>query len=182
MPEVPSPAVASRLARALLSPLGRRWDHVQGVAARSTDLAPAVQPSERALLVVAAWWHDLGYAPSLHQTGMHQIDGARFLEDLGYPNRLVALVAHHSAAGCEAEERGLVAELGCWPREQSAVADALWTADMTTDPDGRAVEYPDRLAEILSRYDSDSTVGRAMTAARPSITEAIDRTVARLSG
>lgn len=181
MPEIPSPTVAARLAGALLSPLGRRWEHVQGVAARATALAPAVQQNEHALLLVAAWWHDLGYAPGLYQTGMHQIDGARFLEDMGYPDRLVALIAHHSSAECEAEQRGLVVELGRWPNEQSAVTDALWMADMTTDPDGRDIDYSDRLAEILSRYDSESIVGRAMAAARPGIVDAIDRTVKRLA-
>lgn len=76
---------------------------------------------------------------------MHQIDGARFLEDMGYPDRLVALVAHHSAAECEANERGLVRELERWDREESAVADALWMADMTTGPRGESFEYSDRL-------------------------------------
>jgi hypothetical protein len=51
-----------------------------------------------------------GYVPSLEDTGCHQIHGARFLAREGYPKRLVALVAHHSAATCEAEERGLLAQ------------------------------------------------------------------------
>jgi hypothetical protein len=50
----------------------------------------------------------------------------RFLTAAGYPERLCALVVHHSAATCEAEERGLRAELTAWPRKESAVADALW--------------------------------------------------------
>lgn len=182
MPEVPSPQVAARLAGALLSPSGRRWDHVQGVAARAVELTRAVPADEGDLLVVAAWWHDLGYAPGLDQTGMHQIDGARFVEDMGYPTRLVALVAHHSAAECEAAQRDLLEELSHWHREESALADALWVADMTTGPDGRSVEYSDRLAEILSRYDEQSVVGRAMTAARPAINGAIARTTSRLAG
>ncbi|HTF50233.1 MAG TPA: hypothetical protein VK735_22575 [Pseudonocardia sp.] len=88
------------------------------------------------MLVVAAWWHDLGYAPALHVTGLHQLDGARYLAGQGYPQRLCALVAHHSAATFEAEERGLLAELNEWPREESPLADALWAADMTTGPAG----------------------------------------------
>ncbi len=80
----------------------------------------------------------------------------------------------------EAKERGLANELAAWPREESAVADALWTADMTTGPRGEAVDYPDRLAEILSRYEPDSVVGRAMRQARPLIEAAIARTEDRL--
>ena len=114
------------------------------------------------MLVVAAWWHDLGYAPALRETGCHQIDGARYLAREGYPERLVALVAHHSAATCEAEERGLLAELQAWPREESPVADALWMADMTTGPRGEELAYDERLSEILTRYQRTSIVGRAM--------------------
>ncbi len=150
------------------------------MAARAEDLAPAVPVEDRRLLIVAAWWHDLGYAPQLRETGMHQVDGALHLEGCGYRERLCALVAHHSAAECEAHERGLAAALRRWPREESSVADALWMADMTTGPGGETLDYPTRLAEIMERYDAESVVARAMTAARPSITEAIERTEARL--
>lgn len=107
--------------------------------------------------------------------------GARYLASEGYPGRLCALVAHHSAAMFEAEERGRADELAKWPREESAVSEALWMADMTTGPRGEAVSYSDRLAEILSRYGSDSIVGRAMTRARPAIESAIERTERRLA-
>ena len=100
---------------------------------------------------MAAWWHDLGYAP---RCGIPALTGSTALAALavqGYPDRLVALVAHHSAAICEAAERKLTAELEVWPREESAVADALWMADMTIGPRGEELAYDDRLSEILSR-------------------------------
>lgn len=179
---MPSLTEAEDLARKLLSPLGDRWAHVQAVAARAVELAPAVETDEdRHLLVVAAWWHDLGYAPALRRTGCHQIDGARHLTDEGYPSRLCALVAHHSAARCEAEERGRLAELQEWPCEESPVADALWTADMTTGPKGERFAYSERLAEILRRYAPDSPVARAMRRAEPEIKAAIERTQKRLA-
>jgi hypothetical protein len=55
--------------------------------------------AEGYLLVVAAWWHDLGYAPEIRVTGMHQIDGARYLTGLGYSPRLCALVACPGRSG-----------------------------------------------------------------------------------
>jgi hypothetical protein len=178
---MPSVTDAERLARELLEPLMNRWAHVQAVAARADGLTLALaSEDDRQLLVVAAWWHDLGYAPDLRDTGAHQIDGARYLERQGYPARLVALVAHHSAATCEAAERGLSAELAVWPREESPVADALWMADMTTGPRGEELAYDERLSEILSRYERDSVVGRSMLAAEPSIRAAIDRTRRRI--
>lgn len=181
MQERPGPTVAADLARRLLAPLGARYEHTRQVARRAAELAPAVPEEERDLLVVAAWWHDLGYAPELVQTGFHPIDGARYLASKGHSPRLCALVAHHSAATYEAEERGLTEELADWPREEGAVADALWTADMTTGPRGQRFDYAARLAEILARYEPDSIVGRAMSRAQPDIAAAIERTDQRLA-
>jgi HD superfamily phosphodiesterase len=178
---MPSVEAAEHLARELLEPLGNRWLHTQAVAGRADGLTRAVTPAEdRPVLVVAAWWHDLGYAPCLRDTGCHQIDGARYLERAGYPQRLVGLVAHHSAATCEAEERGLLAELEVWPREDSPVADALCMADMTTGPRGEELAYDERLSEILARYERESVVGRAMLRAEPAIRAAIARTRQRM--
>jgi putative nucleotidyltransferase with HDIG domain len=98
----PSVLEAESVAEGLLAPLRSRWRHTQAVAARAAELVHSVPAEDRDLLVVAAWWHDLGYAPEIRVTGMHQIDGARYLTDLGYSPRLCALVAHHSAATCEA--------------------------------------------------------------------------------
>jgi hypothetical protein len=64
-----------QLARELLQePLPRRWAHVQGVAARARGLAP-VLGADADLMEAAAWLHDIGYAPGLGATGLHQLDG-----------------------------------------------------------------------------------------------------------
>jgi len=181
MLSVPSVEYAEQLTRDLLEPLGDRWTHARAVATRADELTPAVgSDGERQLLMVAAWWHDLGYSSPLRATSCHQIDGARYLTLRGYPERLCALVAHHSAAVFEAEARGLLSELMEWPQEQTAVSDALWMADMTTGPRGELLDYSERLAEILERYDDDSIVGRAMRRAEPAIEDAIERTRQRM--
>lgn len=115
----------------------------------------------------AALLHDIGYAPGLLETGSHSIDGARHLERHGYPPRLVALVAHHSAARFEAHLRGLADELACYPLEEGPVMDALVYADMTTGPQGQRLAYADRIDEILRRYDPTTEVHRAIVRARP---------------
>ena len=140
MTATPDPAEAERLVEPLLSPLGDRWLHTRAVAARASELSPAVPDVDRDLLVTAAWLHDIGYAESVAATGFHPLDGARYLSSVGYPARLCALDAHHSSAACEAEERELLAALEEWPREESDVADALWTADMTTGPSGQRLD------------------------------------------
>lgn len=161
-----------------LEPLGNRWIHTQGVGARAAALAEAVPPEDRQLLVVAAWWHDIGYSPAIRDTGFHALDGAAWLAALSYPDRLCGLIAHHSAAVYEARERGL--SLDRWHDEGSAVTDALWAADMTTGPAGERVSYRQRRNEILDRYEPGSPVHRAMTAAQSAIEKAIERTADRL--
>ena len=62
---------------------------------------------------------------------------------------LCRLVAHHSCAVIEAEERGLAHLLTCeFARPSQHLADPLTFCDMTTSPDGEHVQVHNRLAEI----------------------------------
>lgn len=101
--------------RILVAPLGRRWDHVQAVAACAEQLRSAVEPRDGDMLVMAAWLHDIGYAPAIGHTRFHPLDGARHLRATGWPARVVDLVAHHSGARYEAEQRGMTVELSVFP-------------------------------------------------------------------
>ncbi|MFH8391146.1 HDIG domain-containing metalloprotein [Streptomyces sp. NPDC018036] len=176
-----TPQGAAELAESLLSPLGDRWLHTQAVAARAIEATTAVSKDDRELLVAAAWLHDIGYAPELRDTGFHPLDGARHLERLAAPSRLVRLVAHHSGAVYEAEQRGLTAELAVYDREDSAVMDALIFADMTTGPAGQSFEFGRRIDEILQRYGPDSEVHAAIRKARPYLGAAVERTERRIN-
>ncbi|WP_239153835.1 HD domain-containing protein, partial [Virgisporangium aliadipatigenens] len=107
-----------------------RWAHVRAVAERAWALcAGFADPVDRELAVAAAWLHDIGYAGELVATGFHPLDGARYLQRVGFPPRLVALVAHHSGARFEAAERGLGADLEVFPLEDGPVMDVLVAAD-----------------------------------------------------
>jgi len=75
---------AADYAAELLSPLGDRWVHVQGVVRQAHRAAAILPPEEREVLVAAAYLHDLGYAPSLAVTGLHALDGARHLRAIGH--------------------------------------------------------------------------------------------------
>ena len=103
---------ARDLARSLLEEqLPRRWRHSQGVAAKAETLG-GVLPADGDVLTAAAWLHDVGYSPALVRTGFHPLDGARYLRDVAAADeRLCWLVAHHSCAVVEADERGYGAEL-----------------------------------------------------------------------
>lgn len=167
---------AAALAERLVSPLGRRWQHVQAVAQRATELAGAMAPDSRTPLVVAAWLHDVGYAPEIAHTGFHPLDGARYLCQQGWPTVVVNLVAHHSAARYEAAERGKSGDLAEFLFQQSALQDALDTADLTTGPDGQRLTFDERMDEILRRYPPTDPVHRFWLRARPVEAEAVSRT------
>ena len=174
-------AWAQDLARTLLADaLPRRWAHVQGVAARARSLTPSVG-QDVGLLEAAAWLHDIGYLPELAETGLHGLDGARYLRDVQHAEPLLCrLVAHHSCAVIEAEERGLAhvltREFAPPPRP---LADALTFCDMTTSPDGEHVHVHNRLAEIHDRYGTGHLVSRSIRRATPLILEAVGQVNAR---
>jgi HD domain len=176
-------AWAEGLARSLLADsLPRRWSHVQGVAARARTLEPSLGP-DADLIVAAAWLHDVGYLPELAVTGLHGLDGARYLRDVQHAEPMLCrLVAHHSCAVIEAEERGLAHVL---TREFTSppqpLADALTFCDMTTSPDGQQVQVHNRLAEIHDRYGSGHLVSRSISRATPLILEAVGQVNARTS-
>lgn len=78
--------------------------------ARRSALKGAALSANRAV-VCAAWLHDVGYAESVSVTGFHPLDGGRLLQSLGAPMEIVCLVAYHSGAEFEAEQRGLADDL-----------------------------------------------------------------------
>jgi hypothetical protein len=164
---------ARGLAEELLAkPLPRRWAHTQGVG-HLAELLSDILGEEADFLAAAAWLHDIGYAPELAKTGMHQLDGARYLRDI---QDAEPLVAHHTCASIEARYRGLLDELETeFPPVDGLLADALTYCDMSTTPDGELTNAADRLDEILDRYGSGTLVFDTMTEASPHIFEAVGR-------
>ncbi|MEV6968850.1 HD domain-containing protein [Hamadaea sp. NPDC051192] len=160
--------------------LEQRWRHVQAVGARAHQLRFAVADDEQDVLIAAAWLHDVGYAPTIAHTGLHSLDGARYLDTVGLPRRVTALVAHHTGARFEAARRGLVAELEAYEREDGPLADALATADLTVGPSGQSVSAQERIAEILTRYPPDSPVHQAVAEGRQLLLAAVGRVDARV--
>ncbi len=168
---------AEDLAQALLrESLPRRWAHVQGVAARARSLAPVLGP-DADLLRAAGWLHDIGYAPGLAVTGLHALDGARYLRDAQHADAMVCrLVAHHSCAIVEADERGL-ADVLTFEFEPAPhfLSSVLTYCDMTTSPDGERVPADRRLAEIHHRYGPGHLVSRSIQRATPMILRAVEQ-------
>ena len=166
----------------LAGPLPRRWAHTQGVAIRARSLAP-ILGEDADLLEAAAWLHDVGYAPGRARTGFHPLHGARYLRDVERADEMLCrLVAHHSCAIIEAEERGLAPELACeFEPARGDLTGALIYCDMTTSPDGERLPVEQRLAEILIRYGPGHVVTRAITRSAPHLTAAVAGVAFRLS-
>ncbi|MBA2394258.1 MAG: HD domain-containing protein [Ktedonobacteraceae bacterium] len=159
---------ALKEAEVLLSPLGSRWKHVQGVAQRAYSIGDMFTEEDRAYLIASAYLHDIGYATVLQKTGLHPIDGACYLKS-HHQDRLASLVAYHSGAQFEARLRGLTKEIKQFPYEYSLISDALTFCDMTTNSIGNQVSFQERIGDIFSRYDETHVVFQAINQATPSL-------------
>jgi hypothetical protein len=171
---------ARSLAEQQLSGAPRRWSHVRGVASTATTVAPIVEPEHADAIVAAAWLHDVGYAPDLAVSGFHPVDGARFAMDAGMPDLVVRLIAFHTGAEFEAQQRGLLSELLEFTPPPADILDVVTFADMTTSPTGEPINARDRVAEILTRYEPEDPVFDAVSRSAPELLAAVDRVNARL--
>jgi len=170
---------AAEQAASLLAPLGDRWLHVQGVVERACQVGQMFDEDDKFHLITAAYLHDIGYAPHVKETGFHPLDGACYVRSFGC-ERLACLVAHHSEARFEAALRGLSVALSTFPRERSAVSDALTYCDMTTSPTGAHISLKARASEVLCRYGDADIVSQALRQLLPYASLAVARTQKRL--
>jgi hypothetical protein len=110
------------------------------------------------------------------------LDGARYLRDVLHADvEICRLVAHHSCAILEAEQRGLAAELAAeFPMPDASLWDALTYCDVTTSPDGRPVTVIGRIAEIRQRYGPGHLVTEFIGRAEPHMIGAVRRIQRRL--
>ncbi len=171
---------ARRLAAELLGGGSPRWAHSRAVAARAASAARVLPAAQVPSLLAAAWLHDVGYAPGVRDTGFHPLDGARYLQEHGWPHRVCGLVAHHSAARFVAGQLGLTDALAVFDDDPSCVtgplADALTWADQTTSPSGEVVDLGTRLADKARRHGPDSPTRRVDPVRVPELLRAVTAT------
>lgn len=106
---------------------------------------------------------------------MHAVDGAMFLDLMGAPTELVSLVAFHTGAEFEADERGLVDQLIQFEAPPQDTLDALILADLLIGPDGRQMTVDERIVDMLSRYDPQHPVHRAVMRSQDYLRESAAR-------
>jgi putative nucleotidyltransferase with HDIG domain len=165
-----SPLESAELAAQLLADeLPGRFAHVAAVASRAGEVCRALGLDE-AVVVAAAWLHDIGYAPGLVATGFHPLDGARHAASVGYDEGVVSLVAFHTGATVEAELRGLLEPLMAEFVQPAPDRLAVITyCDLTAGPGGQRVSVDERLDEILDRYPPDDVVHQSIRLAAPDL-------------
>jgi len=174
-----TPARARELAESCLGDMGDRWLHVQAVGRSAEQLQKRGYDVSNAV-IMSAWLHDVGYADAVANTGFHPLDGAEWLHLQAAPEGVVALVAYHSAAQFEAEERGLGDQLARFLAPDQDQLDVLTLIDMSTSPTGERVAVNERLAEILMRYPDEHPVHRAVSRSRGFLAESASRAARRL--
>ena len=147
---------------------------MRGVATTAERLSRRFDAQTADCLVAAAWLHDIGYAPSVRQSGFHPLDGAEFVRSAGFGELVASLVAFHTGAHVEASERG-ISGLSAFGGPPSDVQDALTFCDLTTGPDGSPIPPQDRLSDVLARYGPEDPVHRAVDAGRDELLATVRR-------
>lgn len=151
-----------------------RRAHSLAAGERATSAVQLLQPDLRSDVVTAATLHDIGYAHPV--LDFHPLDGAGFLQDLGFSPVVCHLVAHHSASTFEAEFRGIsLSEYRNFDAHRDDLGPAhrlVWWADLTTGPQGQLMTVEERLDDIVDRHGPESVVARSAVAIRPLLLEA----------
>jgi HD superfamily phosphodiesterase len=166
---------AKDVAEAELASMRGRLAHVSGVAITADKVVHSLLNDRCDEVVAAAWLHDVGYGPRVRDCGFHPLDGAVFLRSQGFPDVVASLVAFHSGAAKEADERGLAGALSQFAPAPNDLLEILTYADMTTGPAGETVTVEARIAEILDRYPLGNPVYRAVSRSAPELKAAVRR-------
>jgi protein-tyrosine phosphatase len=172
---------ARELAEREIGPtLPRRRLHDAAVDELAAAVAAILPEDERDLFLATLAIHDIGFSPAAAETGFQPIDGARYLEAAGAPERLVALIANNVSAAIEAELRGHDEAYERWPDEASALRDAVWFCCITTAADGSPIDVDERIDAWLGQYP-EPVVPEFVRRAREPIRAAVARTAERLA-
>lgn len=142
------------------APLTRaRTDHTFAVGATAARIARSLRDTPKwvALVETIGVLHDIGYGYC--DTGMHALDGANVLHQVGAPREVVTQVAHHSTAVWEVAARRMTVSLrGEFGPPDPLIHAIIWVADFATSPTGHPVTADERIADIRSRYPAESEV------------------------
>lgn len=116
-------------------------------------------------LILAAIYHDIGYAETLIETGYHPIDGALVARRDGLDPEISDAVLHHSGAWALAQRSrpDLMQYYGCDCRMMhTQLSRALTFCDTHSGPHGERFALTERLAEIRIRHAKNADLLTAL--------------------
>ncbi len=149
-----------------------RQNHIQEVVSRAKRFQASSNIPQLGNLPLAAWFHDVGYAPSIRTTGFHPLDGAAYLAASEAPEELIGAVFSHTGAFGEAPSYHDAAPFYSQydaSTFRNPLADALTYCDLHSDPCGNPVTPTERLQEIVKRYGPDHPVSENINRQRESL-------------
>ena len=154
------------------------WAHTHAVGGLAEQLLTdgVLDPD----LAVAAWLHDIGYATSITDTGFPALDAARYLIGLAAPTDLVGLVAWHTGAWFEADERGLRPELERVPEPDIDDLGVITMLHLVVGLDGQPTSPTARLALIKRDHASDHPLHRSIHRSRSQLLSGLEQARGRL--
>lgn len=120
-------------------------------------------------LVVAAAYHDIGYAEALTVTGYHPIDGALVAHRDGLDAEITDAVLHHSGAWALAQRSRpeLTRHYGAECRMMhTTLSRALTFCDTHSGPRGERYTLTERLDEIRIRHAANANLLAALDDSR----------------
>jgi hypothetical protein len=136
-----------------------RLAHIQRVVANAEIVESRETFGGR--LILAAAYHDIGYAPDLAVTRFHPVDSALIATADGLPPTVVEAVLHHTGAHGEASRARpdllIHYPTGC-EMMSSYLSRALTFCDLHAGPDGEACTVAQRLADIRHRHAENTAL------------------------
>jgi hypothetical protein len=99
---------------------------------------------------------------------------------LGAERVICELVAHHTGALIEADERGIDRLAAEFPLPDQSLLESLTYCDLTSAVDGCQVDVEERLNEILNRYPREHVVHRSIVRSGPALRSAVQNVQRRL--
>jgi hypothetical protein len=166
-----------------LDPSLSRYNHILGVVRNMEQLLPQITLASDcpSLLTQACYLHDIGYSPKLNEHNYHQLDGAIYAADQGFPKPIIATLLFHSCAyeGVLYSRPDLKEiyemHLKQLDTEDQMFIDLVSYCDLHTSANGEKTTLRARVDDVAVRYGKEHEVSKIMYANEPIFEEIMKR-------
>lgn len=153
-----------------IDPTLPRYDHILGVVHKMEQLLSQLPVTDdwKPLLLQACYLHDIGYSPTLNTYNYHQLNGAIFAHNKGFPKPVIAAVLFHSCAYHDAlSSRPDLIDIYEQNKASLDELDRLFIdfvsyCDLHTSATGEPTTLRERIEDVSIRYGADHEVSMLM--------------------